>query len=140
MEPSSQMNSSPVVQPGGRHSKKWPLLLVALIVASVIAGVYILSAQRQSAKHLAASPAQISINPDGFSPATIRVKKGQLVTWTNQDTAQHAIASDESNTELDGSETLQKDDVFSYSFDKTGTYNYHDQLYNSAFKGVIIVE
>ncbi len=144
MEP-SQANPLPTVTPvpNGRPAskKKWLILLsILIIVVGGIVGFYLYRAQQDAADRLVAEPGQVLILTDGFSPATIRVKKGQVVTWTNQDTKSHAIVADTPDSDLDGSEALEEGDIFSYSFDAAGTYSYHDQSQEASFKGVVIVE
>lgn len=143
MDPRTPVNQSPMPaqQPGSRVVKKKLLFVLVgvLLVLGGLIGWYVFRAQQEN-ERLTANPAQVIIQADGFNPATIKVKAGQAVAWTNQDTATHAIVTDDQNSELDGTEALEEGDVFSYSFDKPGTYTYHDSSNNTAFKGTIIVE
>ena len=79
----------------------------------------------------------IEIENFAFSPATLRIKKGDKVVWTNKDSARHTVTSD-SGGEL-GSELLGKGESYSKTFTETGTYEYHctPHLY---MKAKIIVE
>lgn len=145
MEPSTiQINPSTTssTPPAKRSSmKKWLFILGALVVViGASLGLYIYQAQKDATNRLAANPGEIVIQASGYTPASIKIKKGQIVTWANQDTIQHAITADEPSLELDGSEMLEPGDTFSYSFDKTGTYTYHDQVNGDVFKGIVIVE
>lgn len=72
-----------------------------------------------------------------FSPEALTVKKGTTVTWMNEDSAPHTIASD-SGKELD-SPSFGKGETYSHTFDSVGKYDYHCGLHPS-MKATIIVE
>jgi plastocyanin len=71
-----------------------------------------------------------------FSPATITVKAGSTVTWTNMDDEAHTVASD---TKLFRSAALDTNDHFSYKFDKAGTYHYMCTIH-PRMMGTIVVQ
>ncbi|MDP4266651.1 MAG: cupredoxin domain-containing protein [Bacteroidota bacterium] len=57
-----------------------------------------------------------------FSPSSLTVSKGTTVTWTNKDNVTHTVTSD--NGVFDsGDLTVNK--TFSYTFNTSGTFNYH---------------
>lgn len=92
-----------------------------------------------------AGEAAVSITKEGFSPATIKVKKGTSVTWTNNDTANHQVSSDPHPThdqlpELGDGDLTASGESFSFVFDKTGEFTYHDNLNPLTFQGKVIVE
>jgi len=58
-----------------------------------------------------------------FQPDEITIKKGETITWTNQDEEQHTVTSDE-GTELD-SELLSNGQTYSHTFNEAGTFPYH---------------
>lgn len=58
-----------------------------------------------------------------FSPATLKVKVGTKVTWTNQDTDAHTVTSTGSGGPLH-SAALATHATYSYTFTKPGTYAY----------------
>lgn len=70
-----------------------------------------------------------------FSPATLTVKVGTTVTWTNQDSAAHTVTSD---TGLFDSGNMPQGKSFSYTFTTAGTYAYHC-TYHAMMKGSIVV-
>lgn len=78
----------------------------------------------------------ITIQNFAFSPATINVKVGDTVTWTNRDSAPHQIASD-SGSELSSS-TLSNGATYSHTFTSAGTYAYHCAIHTS-MKGSVVV-
>jgi len=88
--------------------------------------------------------ADVSITAGGtFSPATITVKKGTTVTWTNTDGAKVWIASDPHPVHtdypgLDSHTDIGAGESFSFTFDKVGSWTYHNHL-NPTVKGTVVV-
>lgn len=80
----------------------------------------------------------ISIKDFAFSPVSITVKKGTTVTWTNNDSASHKIASDSGDSVSFGSDNLSNGQAFSFKFDQAGTFAYHCATHPS-MKGTITV-
>jgi plastocyanin len=79
---------------------------------------------------------KINISGFKFDPATVTVKVGATVTWTNQDSANHTVTGDDGSWT---SESLAKGATFSFTFDKAGTYAYHCAVH-SLMKGNIVVQ
>jgi plastocyanin len=65
----------------------------------------------------------VAIKNFAFSPASLTVKAGTKVTWTNQDSDAHTVTSDGSGGPLN-SKAMNTGDTFSYTFTKPGTYKY----------------
>ena len=66
----------------------------------------------------------VTIQNFAFSPASITVKTGTTVTWTNQDSTAHTV------TETDGKSGPNSGDVnpgaaYTFTFSQAGTYQYH---------------
>ena len=84
----------------------------------------------------------VTIQNGKFVPATVTVKVGDTIIWTNKDTVPHYIASDPhpTHTGLPGldSSQLTMNQSFSFILTKTGTFGYHDHL-NPTVKGTIVV-
>ena len=85
----------------------------------------------------------VSITSTGsfaFSPATITIKVGTTVTWTNNTSAPHTVTSDDGTTFDSGLNTpIQPGDTFSFTFTKTGTFAYHCQIH-PFMKATVIVQ
>jgi len=98
----------------------------------------------------------IEITPGGFSPSTLTIKKGEVVIFINKSpqpswpaAAVHPTHSTYDGTSLsahcpdgksfDACHGLQSDEVYSFTFDKVGTWLYHDHL-NPSNTGKIVVE
>src|SRR5665213_183412 len=142
-------NELPIITPVSQHQLaesptprqssnrvKILLIIVAILIFAVAVIGYL--ALRKSAPtnitHIPSTsntvvlaPAKVTITKDGFVPATITVKINQAVTWTNEDTAQHEVASDPYPTDnalagFNDKQPLNRTDTFDFIFNKTGTY------------------
>ncbi len=128
-----------------------------IILAVVVSGIYLYSITAFK-KPLPITPpipsvppqpvvvkqAAVRISATGFMPATIEVQKGMTVTWTNLDKKSHQVASNPHPThtllpEL-VSDPLLTNDTFTFTFNKTGTFTYHDHLNPLKFQGTVIVK
>ena len=85
----------------------------------------------------AAGGAQVTLQNFAFSPASVTVKVGDTVTWTNKDSAGHTVASDGGTSFT--SPTMATGATFSFTFTKTGTYAYHCSIHPS-MKGTVVVQ
>lgn len=114
----------------------WLLIFLGIIVFS---GCSLYGGSSNSSS-TAISPAPsveanaVNIQNFAFSPATLTVKKGTTVTWTNNDPAQHQIKSATFN-----SSQLSKGQTFSFTFNNVGTFDYSCAIHPSML-GKIIVE
>lgn len=71
---------------------------------------------------------EVSVDIQGFAfqPASITVKKGTTVTWTNRDDARHDVtADDDSVAGAPQSELFGKGESYSFTFDTVGEFEYH---------------
>jgi plastocyanin len=80
--------------------------------------------------------AQVVLKNFAFDPASITVKAGDTVTWTNQDSATHTVAAD--NGEFKSGD-LGNGATFSFTFAKAGTYPYHCSIHPN-MKGTVVVQ
>ena len=88
--------------------------------------------------------ATITYDGKAFNPASITVKKGTAVTWTNNSDKSVWIASNPhpTHTGLPGLDELRgmvKGESYSYTFDKSGSFGYHNHL-NPSAGGTVTVE
>ncbi|MDO3628116.1 cupredoxin family copper-binding protein [Mucilaginibacter sp. BT774] len=80
--------------------------------------------------------ASVSIENFAFSPATVHVKIGGTVTWTNKDASPHTA------TDLGGSfdsGSLNTDQTFKKAFSTAGTYTYHCTIHSMMANATVIV-
>jgi len=68
----------------------------------------------------------IFIQNMAFSPSSLTVTSGTTVTWTNKDSMIHTVTSD---SILFDSKNIQVNGVFSYTFNKIGTFTYHCSIH-----------
>lgn len=152
MSPNSTPNppSSEIVRPQNRQ--KHLAFGGALVVIAILIVVSIVVFHHEAlAPNATSGPyagvvgaADVSITASGFTPATIKVTPGTVVTWTNDDTKTHWIASDPFPTDnnlsdLNSAQALQPGDSYSFTFPAIGNYSYHDELNPYSVKGMIMV-
>jgi plastocyanin len=65
----------------------------------------------------------VSIKNFAFAPASVTVKAGTTVTWTNTDQDPHTVTSDGKSGPLN-SKPLNQGDTFQYTFTQPGSYSY----------------
>jgi plastocyanin len=126
--------------PATKRAKKNNFLYVVgalcLIVLVVIA-VRIITRQTPTA-----STARVTVMATGFQPSELAVKTGTKVVWTNEDTKGHSVGANPypSHDSLRAlvSPILSQDQTYTYTFDKAGTYYYHDDQ-NPTLNAKIVV-
>jgi plastocyanin len=70
-----------------------------------------------------------------FVPATIEVRPGSVVTWTNHDNFTHSVEV-QGQTEV---HMLRPGDSTEISFDQPGTYPYVCTLHTQNMRGTVVV-
>ena len=136
-----------VIQPA---QPRYRTLLVgsSLLIAVAIIGILVLLAHKSSTSIASVTTgvpavAQVAVTPDGFSPASISIKKGSSVEFTSTDMAPHWVESDPypsatSLPALDATAAIGSGDSFTAVINSAGTYTYHDRL-NPTVTGTVIV-
>ncbi len=85
----------------------------------------------------------VTLSQNGYSPASITIKKGERVTWVNKSGAAATVSSDPHPTHTDypplNLGKFPDEGSVSLTFDKPGTYGYHNHL-NPGQKGTVIVQ
>jgi plastocyanin len=66
--------------------------------------------------------AKVTMEGIKFNPASVTVKAGDKVTWTNKDSVGHDVTGD--NFKSGDSGGLQNGDTFAQTFDKKGKFDY----------------
>lgn len=135
------------------------LIGVVIIIIILLGGVFLWSkhSSSQTEMHMGAMPSQTQestqaqTNPTGstqttgqnaviiqnftFSPATLTVKVGDKVTWTNQDSVGHSATADDGSFDTG---VLSQGQSGSITFSKAGTFSYHCSIHPN-MKGTIVV-
>ena len=76
----------------------------------------------------------ISSVANGFVPASLTIKKGMTVTWTNRDTVVHSVVGSGFN-----SGDIKPGDSYTKQFNTVGAFDYKDSI-NPAMQGSINVQ
>lgn len=101
------------------------------------------SAKSDSSKGGGAKPGpQVSLKDISFKPAALTIKKGQTVTWTNDDGVGHDVTGQGgpgANFKSGSAGGLMQGDTFSHKFTKPGTVKYVCTVHAN-MKGTIKVE
>ncbi len=138
------METRPIVS---NTDKKAAMGKRATIVIAVCAAIVFLGGaayyihNSSESKVSALTSGTVVITDKGVSPATIRIKKGQQITWQNKDTADHEVVSDGVPALSTANATdLSAGDTSTVTFEQSGTFQYHDSLTTPGFQGTVIVE
>lgn len=89
------------------------------------------------------SETQIELTEDGFNPAKVTIKVGDEVIWKNNSGGSATVSSDPHPAHtlypIINLGPFNDGDTHSVTFDKAGTYTYHNHL-DASQKGTIVVE
>ncbi len=81
--------------------------------------------------------AEVAIVDSSFQPAEVSINLGETVTWINEDSIAHDIASDDGQTFE--SPVLNEGDSYSFTFEVPGSYPYHCPLH-PFMTAIVLVE
>ena len=73
----------------------------------------------------------------GFSPATLTIKLGTIITWKNVSSAPHTVTSDDGSTFDSGN--VDVGSSFSFKFTTAGTFTYHCNIHPYMRATIIVV-
>lgn len=114
-------------------------IVVVVIAILAVGGYYIYkgsySKPNQSTNSSTVSTNSVNISNFSFDPASITVKAGSSITFTNNDGTNHTVTAD--NGKFDQSVSSGK--TTAVTITEPGTYNYHCSIHSS-MKGTIIVQ
>jgi plastocyanin len=111
------------------------LAWVAVVTLIIVAVGYFLymGNQNQQQSQPESLNNEIKIENFAFNPASLEIKVGAIVTWTNNDSSPHQIKSDNFNSSV-----LNKGEKYQFTFSEAGEYDYSCAIHTS-MKGKIIV-
>jgi plastocyanin len=137
------------------------IAIVAAVIVVLLAGWYLLAHSKSSTSNdtasmtmspatspsgqstTSASPAAatnaVTIQNFAFSPATLAVKTGTTVTWTNRDSANHTVTENDSQPGP-SSGSLSNGQTYSYTFSKAGTYKYFCSIHPNMTATVTVTD
>lgn len=87
---------------------------------------------------------EVDYTDSGFSPASVTVKKGTTVQFMNKSSSTMSVASNPHPTHTDypgfdqGKSSQKGQSEYDFTFEKTGTWGYHNHL-NPSDTGTVIV-
>ncbi|MDD5489114.1 MAG: cupredoxin family copper-binding protein [Candidatus Moranbacteria bacterium] len=157
MEEKMEQNEAPKESSG--NTNYWVIGIIALVVVVGIiwyaskgkkGGLYgtpaaAPSQSSQSATQPAPNGTQnqtgsaVTVKNFAFSPADLTVTKGTTVTWTNEDSVPHQIASDSGSAVSFTGTQMSQGQSFSFTFDTAGAFPYHCAIHPT-MHGVITVK
>ncbi len=114
------------------------------ILAILIALAFVLSAcsssenssnQENQNVPVTGNEAKVTISNFAFDPATITVKAGQTVVWTNEDVTPHTVVADDNSFQ---SPSIAKGQTFTHTFTTAGTFSYHCSIHPKMKAQVVV--
>ena len=81
------------------------------------------------------STSSVTISNFSFNPSSLTVKKGTMVTWTNQDPTLHTVTGDNGGP---SSQKIPQGTSYDYTFNTVGNFIYHCSIHPS-MTGVVTV-
>ena len=93
----------------------------------------------QSQTNQSSASGAITIKNMMFTPSQISIAKGGTVTWTNNDSTVHRVVDDLTNVGGPASGDIQPGSTYSFTFNKTGSFQYHCSIHPS-MRGTIVVK
>lgn len=82
---------------------------------------------------------KVTMSSINFSPGNITVKKGTLVTWTNQDAVDHTVTEDDSKTGP-SSPPLSQGQSYTFTYKEAGSFHYHCTIHSEMTGTVTVTE
>ena len=87
----------------------------------------------------------VTYTDSGFSPKTLILAKGGTVTFTNKSSQNMWVASDPHPTHtgysaFDAKKSVAPGAVYVFTFDKVGSWNYHNHVSSPQHNGTVIVQ
>jgi amicyanin len=105
------------------------------LAAQVIVALVLLFTGQVNAQQASAAGAEVKIDNFSFGPETLTVPVGTTVTWINRDDIPHSVVSTD---KVFKSKLLGKNEKFSYTFAKAGTYPYFCSIHPKMTGKVVV--
>ena len=80
--------------------------------------------------------AAVSIKDFAYSKATVNLKVGGTVTWTNEDTTPHTVTDQGGAFD---SQSIAANAKYAYTFPTAGTYTYHCTFHSTMASAKVVV-
>lgn len=95
--------------------------------------------QQPQTSDTATATSSVTIDNFAFSPASITVKKGTTVTWTNKDSATHTVTENDGQNGPDSGD-LANSKSYSFTYNTAGTFKYHCSIHPDMLGTVTVTE
>ena len=82
----------------------------------------------------------VSIVGSTFSPSSLTISIGDIVTWTNYASFNHSVVSDAGSSETWNSGNLSSEGTFGHQFDSVGEFGYHCGIHASMTGSITVIE
>ena len=116
-------------------------LALRLAIPALIAGATAIACASTAPSSTGAAPAKAAVAIKGFafSPTTLEVTKGTIVTFTNSDSAAHTVTSGANRTK-DGKfdRQISGSAEDSITFDTAGTFEYFCTIHSSMNAKIVV--
>lgn len=130
------MEENTVAQPKPKNSgskKGLVLLMIALIIVVVVGVVLVRRHSTQQPKVTAPAAVTVEMGEGGFSPQALSIKVGTTVVFKNSGAEPHHVISDphpdhNQLPDFDSKTNIGPDGTYTYTFNKVGTFHYHNEL------------
>jgi plastocyanin len=119
----------------GWEKTDW-ILCITFSVMTALIGLPAVAPGAASAAGAGAGQTEVKIDNFTFSPATLTVKAGTQITWTNGDDIPHTVVSDGQTFK---SKVLGTGEKFTFTASKPGTYSYYCSIHPN-MTGKVVVE
>lgn len=111
------------------------LASISTIIISMTDNFLANSYAQSAGKEIVIGPNPSKDGDDVYNPNNITINKGDKVMWINKDFGIHTITE---NQGLFGSKDLRPDQIFEYTFEDAGTYEYHCKLHPEMVGKIIV--
>jgi len=131
--------------PAAKSAGPWQRLLTSRLSPAflIVCGLtlFLLAILAMALSACGSSGGKVTLQDFKFAPETVTIKKGQSVTWTNEDRRSRQVMSGAPPvmTAQFMSPMLEKGQSFTFTFDTIGEFPYHDMVIPGA-TGTVIVE
>ncbi|MEI7632311.1 MAG: plastocyanin/azurin family copper-binding protein [bacterium] len=123
------------------------IIAVSLLVIAVI-GIVIFKANQKDSKVVVDTNkiepfnANVKVSIKGFNyvPLSITIKKGDTVTWTNDDKVANNVATVGINPAYFDSGSIAVGKTYTHTFTATGTYRYICSYHTSMKANIIVID
>jgi plastocyanin len=114
------------------NSRKWTLAIASSFLVALIA---LAAFKSLTPRPVNASSVEVKIDNFTFAPATLVVRVGTQITWTNRDDIPHTVVQDDKRFK---SKVLDTDEKFTFTPTEPGTYKYYCSIHPKMTAEVVV--